>query len=345
MEFYILDKSRQLVGVMDYFKSAIWTPRYYDVGDFELYISASNEVLEMMQEDFYVTRLDDDMACIIETVQLNTDAEEGSYVTVTGRCAKSILSRRIVWSQTILSGTVEDCIRQLITENVISPADENRKIDNFILGEHKGFTETMSMQVTGDNLLETITKICQTYEYGFNVTISSGNFIFDLYKGADRSANQSENPRVLFSPDLDNMISVNYHRTKTNFKNVALVAGEGEGLDRKTTSVGEATGLDRYEMYVDARDISTNNGEIDDATYISMLAAKGDESLAENVITTSFAGEVEPSVNYTYKVDYHLGDKVQIKNEYGITASPRIIEMIECEDDTGYSVTPTFEEV
>lgn len=45
-----------------------------------------------------------------------------------------------------------------------------------------------------------------------------------------------------------------------NYRNVALVAGEGEGLDRKTIPVGAAEGMERYELYVDARDVSSNEG-------------------------------------------------------------------------------------
>lgn len=345
MEFYIYDESRQLVGVMDYFISAIWTPRYYDVGDFELQIPASSEVFALIKEDYYVTRLDDEMVGIIEHPKLMTDEENGDFLLVRGRDAKKILEHRIIWAQTNLSGTVEDCIRRLITENIISPTDPNRKIPDFILGEHKGFTETMKMQVTGDNLLEIITKICQAYDYGFSVTLVDGIFVFDLYKGIDRSLSQNVNPHVEFSPDLDNVVTVEYEVDLTNVKNVALVAGEGEGLDRKTVSVGSASGMARRELYVDARDISTNEGEIDNATYLEMLAERGDENLAEHRETVIFAGQIEPAINYEYKKDYFLGDKIQITNEYGITASPRIIEIIECEDVNGYSMTPTFEEV
>lgn len=345
MEFYIYDESIQLIGVMDYFTSAIWTPRYYDVGDFELQISASREVFELMKEGHYVTRLDDNMVGIIEHPKLMTDEENGDFLLVSGRDAKSILDRRIVWTQTNLSGTVEDGIRQLITENVISPVDPNRAIPNFILGERKGFTETIRMQVTGDNLLEIITKLCQMHDYGFSVSIVNGMFEFDLYKGIDRSLSQNANPHVEFSPDLDNVITVEYEVDNTNIKNVALVAGEGEGIDRKTVSVGTASGMARRELYVDARDMSTNGGEIDNNTYLEMLAGRGDEKLAEHYGIAIFEGQIEPAVNYEYKKDYFLGDKIQITNEYGVTAATRIIEIIECEDGNGYSMTPTFEEV
>ena len=346
MEFNILDKDRQWIDVIDYHKSGIWTPRYYDVSDFEIYVESTPRTINALQEGNYVTRPDSDMACIIEKIQATTDAENGKYLIVTGRSLQSILGRRIVWQQTNLAGTVEDCIRQLINENIINPSIPGRKIEDFVLAEKAGFTETMEMQVTGDNLLDVIKNLCQTYEYGFDVNFNDTmQFVFRLYKGTDRSYSQSENPYVVFAPDFDNIKSSTYTADKTSYKNVALVAGEGEGVERKTVSVGTTTGLARYEMFVDARDLSTNAGTEEEITleeYNDLLAQRGDENLAAAVIQETFEGEVEPTVNYIYGQDYFLGDIVQVENEYGIRNAPRVTEVIECEDENGYTATPTF---
>lgn len=343
MEFNIFNKNLEWIGVMDYFKSAIWTPRYYNVGDFELYVGAAQPTLELLQMDYYVTREDDDMTCIIERPNIVTDSDGGKFLIVTGHSLQSLLARRIVWTQTNLNGTVENCIRRLINENIINPADPARRIDNFILGPAQGYTEKMEMQVTGNNLLDVVIDLCKTYGYGFKVTLDEQkHFVFQLYQGVNRSYSQSNNQWVIFSPDFDNLISVDYSADKANYKNVALVAGEGEGTDRKTVTVGAASGLERYEAYVDARDLSTNNGEITLDIYNNQLAERGTENLATTGIQESFSGEIEPTVNYMYKKDYFLGDIIQIENEFGISATPRITEIMECEDENGYTLTPTF---
>lgn len=344
MEFNILDKNRQWIGVVDQYKSAIWTPRYWDAGDFEIYAEATESNLSILQEDYYVTRQDDSMACIIQKVNIVTDEEGGKYLIVTGESLQSVLKRRIVWQQTTLRGTVEKCVRKLIDENIINPTIPERKIPGFVLGDEKGFTETVEMQVTGDNLFDVVSSLCQSYGYGFKVTFNDDRqFMFELYKGEDRSYEQDVNPYVVFSPDFDNVKSVDYVSDKTNYKNVALVAGEGEGTYRKTATVGSAAGLERYEIYVDARDISTNDEEISTEDYNKLLAERGNEDLAASIAQESFEGEVEASVNYTYKEDYFLGDIIQIENEFGIKAAPRIVEIIECMDENGYSMTPTFD--
>jgi hypothetical protein len=66
------------------------------------------------------------------------------------------------------------------------------------------------------------------------------------------------------------------------------------------------------------------------------------EKLAELQELKLFEGKVEAETNFIYGVDYFLGDKVQVVNEYGIGASARIVEIIDAEDETGRTVVPTF---
>ena len=75
-----------------------------------------------------------------------------------------------------------------------------------------------------------------------------------------------------------------------------------------------------------------------------MLIAQGKEELEQRKITTSFNGEILNYNNYTYGVDYNLGDKVSIINEYGIRGNATITEITEVEDDTGYKLIPTLSE-
>ena len=172
----------------------------------------------------------------------------------------------------------------------------------------------------------------------------NGKMLIELYKGENRSYSQTKNPYVTFSPDFDNLLSTDYQFDKRNYKNVALVAGEGEGLDRKTVAVGTASGLDRYELYVDSRNSSSNDGEITETEYNNILVEEGNEVLKEdgNIITENIEGQIEPLGNYVFNVDYFLGDVVEVVNEYGIETTPRIIEVIESEDETGSTTIPTF---
>ncbi len=99
-------------------------------------------------------------------------------------------------------------------------------------------------------------------------------------------------------------------------------------------------------MFTDARDISSTdeNGEvISTENYNALLEQRGKEDLGENIDIATFEGEIEPGRTYEFGVDYNLGDIVEVENEYGISAAPRIIEIVECTDASGYSMVPTFD--
>ena len=169
--------------------------------------------------------------------------------------------------------------------------------------------------------------------------------MFKLYSGVDRSYDQTANPYVVFSPNFENIINSNYVESKSALKNVTLVGGEGEGSSRRYTTVGGGSGLNRRELFTDARDISSDVGNdvtLTDAEYTALLQQRGKEKLAENTDVTSFEGQVETTVMFKYGEDFFNGDVIQIANEYGHETKARIVEIVMTEDSEGASVYPTF---
>ena len=345
MDLWILTEDFQRVGIVDTATSIIWANRHRQHGDFEIYISASAAMLDLLQEDRFVIRDDDDMVGIIEKAILTTDEENGDFLTVTGRCTRSILARRIVWDQTVINGTVENGMRKLVTDAFISPAIAARKYAGLTLAAAHGYSDTVQTQYTGDNIKEAIEGLCAANNYGYKIPLVGSVLQLDFYKGTDRSASQNVNPRVIFSEQYDNLTATTYTRDKTEYKSVALVAGEGEGTARRCTTVSRSTdqsGLHRRELFVDARDVSSNEGEITDAEYLAQLAERGSTALSEAPIVESMEGTVEPLQMYTYKKDYFLGDIVTVINKYGIAADAQVLEVVETWDEDGYTCTPTF---
>lgn len=345
MLIYVLDTNLTRVGVIDVMSSIIWTNRYYTYGDFELYISATPENLALLRENYYLIRDGyETNAMIIKKIEITTDVETGNYITVTGQCLKSILYQRIIWNMTSLSGKVESCISRLLTENAINPEITDRKINNLVNANTLTTAYSMTAQYTGKNLGETIAEICQNYGIGWDIQLNldKKQFNFVLYKGTDRSYDQSIIPPVVFSNEFENLLRTTYTFDTTNYKNVAKVAGEGEGINRRVVTVGSASGLNRYEEYVDAKDVNSNNGQITDAEYNKQLIERGNEKLAELDYTENFEGEVETNYTYKFDQDYFIGDIVEVVNEYGIAASTRILEVIQCEDESGIYTIPTF---
>lgn len=352
MELLVLNTDLDAVSIVDICESAIWTDRYQKYGDFELYTAMTNGVFDYIKQDYYLQNRDSEHVMIIEKLLINSDAEDGNRLTVSGRSLESILDRRIIWGQMTISGNLQNGIETLLNACIISPTDTDRKIDNFIFetSDDPAITDlTIDAQYTGDNLYEVVEKICSERDIGFKVTLNNNKqFVFKLYAGADRSYEQITNPYVVFSPNFENIINSNYVESKSALKNVTLVGGEGEGSARKYATVGSGTGLNRRELFTDARDISSDVGDgvtLSDEEYTSKLQQRGKEKLSENTDVTSFEGQVETVVMFKYGEDFFNGDIVQIADEYGHESRVRILEIVMSEDQDGLSVYPTFKTI
>ena len=339
----IMNDEFERLAIVDDYSSFIWSTRYYTSGDFQLIVDANEQYMKLFKRDYYVVRDDDENVGIIENIVVQENEDDHSQLIVTGRFLDCIIARRIIAAQTTVSGKVSDCIEQLLDENIMTPTDPDRQIPNFFVDSFEVAT-TMQAQYTGKNLLETISGLCQTYGLGYKVILNSDNeFIFSLYKGVDRTYDQNVNDWVIFSDTYDNLLSSKYEESYKSLVNAVLVAGEGEGLDRKTAwaTTADATGLGRYELYKDQRNIQSNSGEIPEAEYYELLRESGKESLT--AYTTAFTGNVYFD-NIRYKTDVGVGDICVIENtNWGIYIYSRLVEVIESVDETGkYTITPTF---
>lgn len=337
----------RLCAVDDY-TSFIWTTRYYETGDFQLTIPMSSHNLRYLQVNNYVMRGDDDTEMgIIERREVTQDLNGQEVMTVSGRFLASILARRIIAQQTQVSGTIAECVTQLINVSAINPTDNARKLP-ITIGTLDIPATQMQQQFTGTNLLEAVTNICKTYSLGFAVHYDddSGGMVFDMFTGVDRSYAQDVNTYAVFSTEYGNLQSSDYVEDASAMVTNVLVAGEGEGLQRKTVwaSKGNPTGLSRYELYQDARNASTNDGAISDSVYYQQLQDEGMESLAD--MAQMFAGQVT-FTNIEFGTDLNIGDICTIESvSWGMYMDARLVEVIESVGESGgYTVTPSFEAI
>lgn len=331
-----------MVSVVENFSSFVWTDRYYSAGDFELYVPPTIRVLTQYIPDYYIVRPDSEHVMIIDSVLLEEDDDGYSY-KISGESLESILKRRILWTDTTLSGNFQDAIKTLLDGSIISPSIADRKIDNFVFvkSEDEAITSLTIEEAEyskDETIYDIIEKNCQEFEIGFKVTLTSDNkFAFTLYKGVDRSYDQTAVPYVIFSPAFDNLTSSSFLKSYTDYKNVALVTGtstdgEGESTDLSTV-VGEASGLDRRETHIDAGDVQGNT---------SVLTKKGNEELAALKKTEAFEGEANVFNMFVYGKDFFIGDMVQLEDAFGNTGKSIVSEMVFSSDGEGEKFYPTF---
>ena len=349
-----------LEAVCDSFSSLLWDIEYYQCGSFEVYIAANPENLSIFQTGRIVGRDDDSRHFgIIESVQIDTDTENGDYLTVKGRFLMCLLERRII--NPTLSITADtaysDIVRNAVTLNAIQ--QDNRRISGLSLGTVSGacWEQTTTLQVSYANLMEWVYTICKKIGGTTNIRLvkdvgETYKMVLDLSEGTDRSLTQDTEPHIIFSDAYSNLLSFSYASDSTVTRNFAYIYGHGEGSERKHTTycVGdEPVYLSRYELYVDAKDISEEEqveGEtvpIPEDKYIELLKTRGSEKLVDPK-TASESEIAADSTQYVYNRDYYVGDYVTVEHKRFGMIQPKVqlIGMIEAFDQNGRSLTPTF---
>lgn len=345
MDIYVLDGLNGVKDIVETYQSCIWNVQFFGMGDFEFKLPGTQRNFDLLQAETLLVRSEDITAdgfnnvMIIESRQIIYDVDEGWRLIIRGKGLKSIVNRRIVWTQTNLTGNAENCIRQVIDQNIINSG--TRKISNFVLDSAIGITDTLDVQLLGENIGDWLGEVCKSLGLGWDVYIKNGKYTFKLVKGADRTYDQNINIPVVFSAEYDNLSTTIYTQDKGDYRNAALIGGEGEGTERRTSTIGTATELSRYETFIDGSGVSSNGEIITEETYYSMLEDFGREQLAITSAVENVEGTVIPNGMYNLNEDYFLGDLVQIVNN-GISAVSRITEIIYSEDESGTILLPTF---
>lgn len=366
------DATFEIIGIIDTANSIIWHKVYFGVGDFEIYAQATQKHVNLLQRGNYITRPDDDEVGIVERIEITENDQEGLMIVATGRFAKSILERRIIYtltgkqnSATILRGNVESAARALVANNATACTfNPNRNIPVLQLGAHSGSTQIIvddngqatQKQVTNDNLLTYTDALLHEYDMAAKIVFSSdeSKLEYKVFQGIDRSMNSPAvlDP-VIFSTDFDNLTESDYVSDEINVRTMALVGGEGEGLERFYSAVeGNENGLARREIFIDAsgiqkkyKDDQDEEHEYTDAEYKAMLDSRGKQNLSQMIQIESFTGVITTAFGgYELGIDFSLGDIVTVQNNrIGVYANVRITETTEVQDDNGYNVSLIFE--
>lgn len=358
---------RELIGIIDGAKSVLWHSVYFGVGDFEIYAAATPTNIVLLQEGNYVTRQDDLEVGIIESVVVENDAIDGMMITASGRFAKSILDRRHIYNlsgtvnrPTILRGNVESAVRSVVANNaILCTSDSRRNIPILELGALSNIPAIIvddqgratQKQVSYKNLLTYTDEVLEEYGIGAILTLddASKKFQYSCYIGADRSVDNTDgNEPVIFSQEYDNLTSSVYSLETVEKKTSALIGGEGEGTARFYSVIsGTEEGLERRETWVDASSISktyTDSEDVEheytDAEYKEMIDALGKQTLATLIKVETFEGSLNVTGGiWRFNVDYMLGDVVTVQdNAIGKYANVRITEVMEAQDENGYTV-------
>lgn len=362
----LLNDHLEKISIIDTFSSFIWSERFYTHGEFELVFGYKAEYADMLDKAFYVAR-DDDLRNlgVIEQTKIQLKENGGYTVTLSGRFATCLFERRVFMYQTLGEGTLHDVLGVIFESAMYGTyyLRQYREYPFLDFDVSDSYTQRVDTQWTGITQYKAINALSQQFNVGNrvamqrNVNTNQIRLKFQIYTPKDRSINQSENTRVIFSHRYDNIINAEYIKDNTTKVTTAVIGGEGDGINRKVTWVNsseydsyygpdEHSYVPRFETYVDARDVQseTDRGTLTEEEYIKQLKDRGYPALHNTDIKLS--GKVNFNM-LEYRQDVDIGDIVTIElAPLSKSYDARIIEVIESIDSSGaYSITPTFENV
>ena len=335
MEIRVYNSDLYRIGQVENQTSLIWTRKFFEAGNFEIHAPITPKNLELFAAGNIVSIKGAKEAGVIEDIE-KEESDIKNEITVKGRFLSSYLDRRII------KGTVnyENKKIEVVMRELLQRCEAIPRVE---LGEYHDFTPTISFQATYRNLAVVFSKIAKFGLIGYRFTpdFDEHKIIFDTMQGVDHSFAQSENNRVIFSEDYNNLSNAIYKYNDQALKTVAIVGGQGEGSARVVVEVGSGSGLNLREVFVDARDLSPD--DLTAAQYKEVLRQRGYEELNADIVAESLECETAPSINFTYKSDYDLGDIVTVKKKsWGLYMNQRITEIQEVYEYGGGYVVPTL---
>lgn len=322
MELYIYGDSKTPI-VIDTFSSLRWRRKYFEPGEFELHIPVTEDNLQFFKTTGSAVRRPGRKEYgIIENISINQED-----LTVSGRMASKLLGGYIVPNITF-KGTVDAVIQKIITDN---------SFGNIVFQANSGSSVIADIQRRWKDMLTLIQSLAKFSGIGYRLLYGKIPTL-ETYSGIDHSINQSENRRIIFSDDFDNLIEPVYTYNDKNYRTCAYVAGEGDGDDRIWILVGDWS---NRAIYVDARDL--RKGDQTDAQYEAQLRQRGLEKLEDFTIIENFEGNTLQVKNMEYLTDWDLGDIVTVQySKWGIARDKRITEIEEIYENNTFDVKPVF---
>lgn len=345
------------IGEINQYTSLMWPDKFNGHATFELCAPITEENKTLIRKG-NVLWCGCDNAAMIEIIESDkNDSGEKTY-KVKGRTLEMLLTTRIIWGTYDCNNKyTSTAMYEIVDRQCVNPSRIERKIPFLECAVDENLGKKITSQKTGGEVYEALQSLASDSDLGFSVLFRpiEKKLIFKVIEGVDRSimptAAGDSNP-VIFSTDLEDILSSSYYTNDQDVKSVALVMGEGEGASRKRVTSGDdsSSGFLRRETYVDARDLRSevlnddgSTTALSEADYNATLNNRGDEKLSECVVIETFEAQMRVTGGqYTYGVDYNKGDKVIIEDlELGVQVVGKITEVSENYDDE-YELVITF---
>lgn len=322
----------EFLGEVDNFTSLIFIRSWESYGEFNININKFNKEL-FRKKNIIMINNNPFKVGTIDEISITSNTIKIKGYTLGYWFVNRVTFPPVGLEYDSYNTNVEAIMKGIVIKNAIEANDPKRNIPKLIVANSLGRGEKLNFQTRFKYLADELTSLSKISGLGWGVYLDIENkqFIFEVFEGNNLSTEQTILPPKIFSSEYDNVINKNYITSDIDFKNVAIVAGQGEGINREIKIVNnELTGLERKELFVDARDIKENENLID----------RGNIKLAEKQSIQTFECE---TINNGYIDEWDLGDIVTVLDkELGYLEHTRVIEVQESYEGGEVIIEPTF---
>lgn len=315
MVFSVYDESLVRQGEFSSIVSSTWEEAYCDRGICQLVVSNSKTASQLLLPGRFIGKTGRNTLW-----QIKTKEKRNGQLWINGFTTNYTLLDDRVYDGLHTSDVVETDLRAAVSSK--------RPAQIVGLSTLRGLTGSVVSEHTYPSLFKLAKDLCGSVDYGFRFLYDKngggagvGRLLFDVYEGP-------EVPEAKFSEAFGNLANLILQQSDVDYRNVAYVGGAGEGAERTFVVCGQIStvGLDRHELFVDARDIRQEDGQ-SDAAYQALLAERGLQKLNEHNQKLSVSFDVDPA---DFGSVYSLGDIIYcILPQDGLKLFVRVIKFEE----------------
>ncbi|SPT98439.1 phage minor structural protein, N- region [Lysinibacillus capsici] len=354
----ILTLELSLVGEVDNYSSLIFDMSWHGIGEFELRINKYIQYADELQKDRLIIIGNDYRKVFVikyRQIELDENGKASENWIVRGLQLKSIVAERLTIPPTgkshdNVTGSHETVMKHYIDTCLVNTTDIRRKVPMLTIAPDLQRGKQLSYSSRLKMLAEEMATLSLDSGLGWTVYLDLNNkrWVFDVLEGVNRTRGQNINSPVTFSPEFNSLKSLSYTQSDLNYKNIAVVAGQGEGVERRIIEVGEEgkTGYWRREVFIDARDISETDDDgvqLPAEKVIAALKARGQQQLNELLQEEYLEGQMLNQGSFIYEKDFNNGDMVTIQNlNWGVTLDARITSVREAYENNTNIIEGTF---
>ena len=374
MELRVFTRDLEPLGIVDELISTIWQPTYWAAGSYDdckllapvtdnnnsLLVKGNIVVLHGEAAEYTDEQGEWRRAMQITYRHITKDENNTEQIELQGCFLKKWLSKRVLLSNQIITGTNQEIITKLVEDNVGDNAISARQFENFIMLDQQNLGGSSVDYTTkyGDGLADAVYERALSGKLGYDILVNERNQLYGfwLYKGSDMSSDNTDgNTPCIFSRDFDNVTEQDYTESIENCKNVCYctsAADEDGTIYAEEVSEDTQSGIDRDEFYVDMTNISwtvkDSEGQETRLTpeqYVELMDTEAYAQLDDYGEVMTFESTINTSKNLQYKEDFNVGDIVTtIEKNWGIRIDARITKISETWQDGKHTLEVTFGE-